>query len=583
MSYEVLARKLRPSGFDALVGQEHVVRALSHALDNGRLHHAYLFTGTRGVGKTTIARILAKSLNCEKGVSSSPCGECSICNEVRENRFIDLIEVDAASRTGVDDTRDLLENAQYMPARGRYKVYLIDEVHMLSIASFNALLKTLEEPPEHVKFLLATTDPKKVPVTVLSRCLQFQLKNISLQAIADYICDVLAAEEVVFETAAVEVIARSAEGSMRDALSLTDQAIAFGQGKLLQADVVAMLGVVGRDEVSALLEALAAGSAQQLMQLSAELAERNADFYDVLKGLLEALHSMSVEIALGDPLGQFEADELQLYYQIVLVGMRDLPIVPDQRSGFEMTLLRMLAFAPQEQSSVPPRSNALPSIANSAGQSDRNYDSTETKAPEAQRKSADAKANEATDNSVETSEAQKKTHNLDQGAVHSPSEAAMVTPIHDSPSANVANENAPVQPAQVDGEWPDTISGEALQYWYELVNALAIGGVAKMIAEHSVPIALALPEVRLLLSAEHDMLLSDVQSQNLQRALSDLCEQKIALTIDVGNVEEETPAVYRARLALERQLSAEQTLREDATVKSLLADFDGKIDGVTPI
>jgi DNA polymerase-3 subunit gamma/tau len=426
-----------------------------------------------------------------------------------------------------------LENAQYMPARGRYKVYLIDEVHMLSIASFNALLKTLEE--------------------------------------------------VVFETAAVEVIARSAEGSMRDALSLTDQAIAFGQGKLLQADVVAMLGVVGRDEVSALLEALAAGSAKQLMQLSAELAERNADFYDVLKGLLEALHSMSVEIAVGDPLGQFEADELQLYYQIALVGMRDLPIVPDQRSGFEMTLLRMLAFAPQEQSSVPPRSNALPSIANSAGQSDRNYDSTETKAPEAQRKSADAKANEATDNSVETLEAQKKTYNLDQGAVHSPSEAAMVTPIHDSPSANVANENAPVQPAQVGGEWPDTISGEALQYWYELVNALAIGGVAKMIAEHSVPIALALPEVRLLLSAEHDMLLSDVQSQNLQRALSDLCERKIALTIDVGNVEEETPAVYRARLALERQLSAEQTLREDATVKSLLADFDGKIDGVTPI
>ena len=208
MSYEVLARKLRPSGFDALVGQEHVVRALSHALDNGRLHHAYLFTGTRGVGKTTIARILAKSLNCETGVSASPCGECSICMEVKENRFIDLIEVDAASRTGVDDTRELLENAQYMPARGRYKVYLIDEVHMLSMASFNALLKTLEEPPEHVKFLLATTDPKKVPVTVLSRCLQFQLKNISPQIITEYIAGVLATEEVVFETSAIEVIAR---------------------------------------------------------------------------------------------------------------------------------------------------------------------------------------------------------------------------------------------------------------------------------------------------------------------------------------------------------------------------------------
>ena len=278
MSYEVLARKLRPSGFDALVGQEHVVRALTHALDHDRLHHAYLFTGTRGVGKTTIARILAKSLNCEQGVSSTPCGVCSVCTEVKENRFIDLIEVDAASRTGVDDTRELLENAQYMPTRGRYKVYLIDEVHMLSIASFNALLKTLEEPPEHVKFLLATTDPKKVPVTVLSRCLQFQLKNISAQTIVDYLTDVLASEGINFEPPALTVIARSAQGSMRDALSLIDQAIAFGRGELKQADVISMLGVVGRDEVSALMQALAAGSASDLLALSAELAERNADF-----------------------------------------------------------------------------------------------------------------------------------------------------------------------------------------------------------------------------------------------------------------------------------------------------------------
>ncbi|MED5582302.1 MAG: DNA polymerase III subunit gamma/tau, partial [Pseudomonadota bacterium] len=253
MSYEVLARKLRPSDFSALVGQEHVVKALSHALDSGRLHHAYLFTGTRGVGKTTIARILAKSLNCEQGVSSTPCEQCSICLEVKENRFIDLIEVDAASRTGVDDTRDLLENAQYMPTRGRYKVYLIDEVHMLSMASFNALLKTLEEPPEHVKFLLATTDPKKVPVTVLSRCLQFQLKNLSAQMIADYLSTVLGTEQIEFEHAGLEIIAKNAQGSMRDALSLTDQTIAFGQGKLTHNDVVTMLGVVGRDEVTALL------------------------------------------------------------------------------------------------------------------------------------------------------------------------------------------------------------------------------------------------------------------------------------------------------------------------------------------
>ena len=371
MSYEVLARKLRPSGFSALVGQDHVVRALTHALDHDRLHHAYLFTGTRGVGKTTIARILAKSLNCEQGVSSTPCGECSICVEVKENRFIDLIEVDAASRTGVDDTRELLENAQYMPTRGRYKVYLIDEVHMLSIASFNALLKTLEEPPEHVKFLLATTDPKKVPVTVLSRCLQFQLKNISAQTIVDYIADVLSTESVNFEHDALRVIARSAQGSMRDALSLTDQAIAFGQGQLKQADVVEMLGVVGRDEISALMQALAAGSAPQLLALSAELAERNADFADVLGGMMEALHDFAVSQSIDGTSGPFLADEVQLYYQIALVGLRDLPIAPDPRSGFEMTLLRMLAFTPERDGavggSVPPRTLSVKSEAQPSG------------------------------------------------------------------------------------------------------------------------------------------------------------------------------------------------------------------------
>ena len=268
MSYQVLARKLRPMNFSGLVGQEHVVRALSHALDEGRLHHAYLFTGTRGVGKTTIARILAKSLNCERGVSSTPCGTCSICIEVQENRFIDLIEVDAASRTRVDDTRDLLNNAQYLPSRGRYKVYLIDEVHMLSASSFNALLKTLEEPPEHVKFLLATTDPKKVPLTVLSRCLQFQLKNISREKIVDYLAKVLGDEKIEFERGALEVIAKSARGSMRDALSISDQAISYGQGRLTRQDVADMLGSVGPDEVQAVVDALSSGRPQSVLTVS---------------------------------------------------------------------------------------------------------------------------------------------------------------------------------------------------------------------------------------------------------------------------------------------------------------------------
>jgi DNA polymerase-3 subunit gamma/tau len=584
MSYEVLARKLRPSGFDALVGQEHVVRALSHALDNGRLHHAYLFTGTRGVGKTTIARILAKSLNCETGVSSMPCGECSICLEVKENRFIDLIEVDAASRTGVDDTRELLENAQYMPARGRYKVYLIDEVHMLSMASFNALLKTLEEPPEHVKFLLATTDPKKVPVTVLSRCLQFQLKNISPQIITEYIAGVLATEEVVFETPAIEVIARSAEGSMRDALSLTDQAIAFGQGKLLQADVVTMLGVVGRDEVTALLQALSAGSAEHILALTAELAERNADFADVLKGLLEALHSMAVDIALKPQTNDFAADELQLYYQIALVGLRDLPIVPDQRSGFEMTLLRMLAFAPQGDSKVPPRANTQGvsegDTSSAAAMTSESVQvtgaSVNATAVDTNNSGSDGAATPQADEATpEQPEAEKKTSELAPAPAKAPQEP------------EEEREEEPEKKQAVDqnleeGDWPVTISGDALIDWHELVKRLTIGGVARMIAEHSVPLSFALPNVALLLSSQHDMLLSDAQVVNLARGLSEVCDQKVNLTVEVGNVGEETPSVYRARLAHERQISAEQSLQQDETVKRLLADFGGSIDEVKP-
>ena len=287
MSYQVFARKLRPAGFDALVGQEHVVRALVHALENERVHHAYLFTGTRGVGKTTIARILAKCLNCETGVTPTPCGVCSACREISEGRFVDLIEVDAASRTKVDDTRDLLDNAQYLPARGRYKVYLIDEVHMLSSHSFNALLKTLEEPPPHVKFMLATTDPKKVPITVLSRCLQFQLKNLLPERISTYLGEVLTNESIEFEQPALAVIARAARGSMRDALSLTDQAVSYGGGHVRERDVLDMLGSIGRDDVEPLLRALLDGEAETVLAHCATLAEQAVDFGEVLNALLE--------------------------------------------------------------------------------------------------------------------------------------------------------------------------------------------------------------------------------------------------------------------------------------------------------
>ncbi|HCG71585.1 MAG TPA: DNA polymerase III subunit gamma/tau [Gammaproteobacteria bacterium] len=565
MSYEVLARKLRPSGFDALVGQEHVVRALTHALDHDRLHHAYLFTGTRGVGKTTIARILAKSLNCEQGVSSTPCGVCSVCTEVKENRFIDLIEVDAASRTGVDDTRELLENAQYMPTRGRYKVYLIDEVHMLSIASFNALLKTLEEPPEHVKFLLATTDPKKVPVTVLSRCLQFQLKNISAQTIVDYLTDVLASEGINFEPPALTVIARSAQGSMRDALSLTDQAIAFGRGELKQADVISMLGVVGRDEVSALMQALAAGSASDLLALSAELAERNADFADVLAGMQEALHNAAVAMATGAnadvAMTEFLADEVQLYYQIALVGLRDLPFAPEQRSGFEMTLLRMLTFTPERDGSagVPPR-----------GVTSKPSGSATDVPPDAEVAEVAEVAGDKADSAAGSTSESAANNVARQGSAEPIIEVMPIRgPVIAAPEASP-------------GAGSDKLAAtrSIAERWYAVVAELTIGGVAKMIAEHSVPLVFTDTQIELQLSVDHDTLLSDAQVMNLQRSLQSILGATLEITVKVGEPVEETPAQRRARLLAERQAEAETAMREDATVQALLADFDGKLEEV---
>ncbi|HCF1084927.1 TPA: DNA polymerase III subunit gamma/tau, partial [Pseudomonas aeruginosa] len=367
MSYQVLARKWRPRSFREMVGQTHVLKALINALDNQRLHHAYLFTGTRGVGKTTIARILAKCLNCETGVSSTPCGECSVCREIDEGRFVDLIEVDAASRTKVEDTRELLDNVQYSPTRGRYKVYLIDEVHMLSSHSFNALLKTLEEPPPHVKFLLATTDPQKLPVTILSRCLQFSLKNMPPERVVEHLTHVLGAENVPFEDDALWLLGRAADGSMRDAMSLTDQAIAFGEGKVLAADVRAMLGTLDHGQVYGVLQALLEGDARALLEAVRHLAEQGPDWGGVLAEILNVLHRVAIAQALPEAIdnGQGDrervlalaqalpAEDVQFYYQMGLIGRRDLPLAPDPRSGFEMVLLRMLAFRPADADGAP--------------------------------------------------------------------------------------------------------------------------------------------------------------------------------------------------------------------------------------
>jgi DNA polymerase-3 subunit gamma/tau len=374
MAYQVLARKWRPHNFPEMVGQRHVLRALTNALESDRLHHAYLFTGTRGVGKTTVARILAKSLNCENGVTAYPCGQCTACCEIDEGRFVDLIEVDAASRTKVEDTRDLLDNVQYAPARGRYKVYLIDEVHMLSTHSFNALLKTLEEPPPHVKFLLATTDPQKLPPTILSRCLQFNLKRLTPEDITQHLIKIVEEEGISYESQALRLLAQAADGSLRDALSLLDQAIAYGAGTLSNDDVSSMLGALDQNVVLELVSLLAANNAPGLLQRIAQLAEQNPDFFTVLGDILSLLQRIAlaqvvratVEANQSDGEAilqlaqQISPEDVQLFYQIGLLGRRDLPLAPEPRGGFEMVMLRMLAFRPDTINVQPQPTQPIP-------------------------------------------------------------------------------------------------------------------------------------------------------------------------------------------------------------------------------
>ena len=356
MSYQVLARKWRPRDFASLVGQEHVVRALRHALEHKRLHHAYLFTGTRGVGKTTLARILAKCLNCETGITAQPCNKCSACMEIDAGRFVDLLEVDAATNTKVDEMRQLLETAQYAPTRGRFKVYVIDEVHQLSGHAFNAMLKTLEEPPEHMKFILATTDPQKIPVTVLSRCLQFNLKQMPREAIATHLGFILGKEQIPAEPEALALIAKAAAGSMRDALSLLDQAIAHGGGKVAPASVSDMLGTIDQSHLLRLVEAVAAGDAAAAVKVADEMQARSLSFDTALADLASLLLRIAIAQSLPDSVddarlrelaGRIDAESVQLYYQIALQGREDLPLAPDEHGGFVMTVLRLLAFKPE--------------------------------------------------------------------------------------------------------------------------------------------------------------------------------------------------------------------------------------------
>ncbi|WP_295002844.1 DNA polymerase III subunit gamma/tau [uncultured Dechloromonas sp.] len=531
MSYQVLARKWRPRNFSTLVGQEHVVRALSHALAEQRLHHAYLFTGTRGVGKTTIARILAKSLNCETGITATPCGQCSACQEIDSGRFVDLLEVDAATNTRVDEMRQLLENAVYAPTRGRFKVYVIDEVHMLSNSAFNAMLKTLEEPPEHVKFILATTDPQKIPVTVLSRCLQFNLKQMPAVAITGHLAHILQAEGVPYDMPALALVARSAAGSMRDALSLLDQAIAHGAGKVEEAQVRGMLGTVDQDFLLAILEALHAGEAGVLLQVAADMGVRSLSFTAALQELGALLTRIQIVQCVPSAIDDDEPEKerivalarafspefVQLAYQIVNVGRTELASAPDEYSGFVMTLLRLHAFRPS-------------SVADVVG-----------------------------------SVAPRSRVQVPAARVQPPVQQAVPQPA--PPPARAEAPAVSRAPAASAG------AGD----WHQIVAALSLSGLARELAQNCELRKLADGQCLLRLSPKQTHLQMKPNPDRLQQALADYLGHPVQLRIELAENEVDTPAATAGKQRQELQERAENAIAQDVFVRDVIDAFEASV------
>ncbi len=650
MSYQVLARKYRPANFEELEGQEHVLRALINALDNDRLHHAYLFTGTRGVGKTTIARILAKCLSCENGVSSKPCGECSACREIAEGRSVDLIEVDAASRTRVEDTRELLDNVQYMPTRSRFKVYLIDEVHMLSNHSFNALLKTLEEPPEHVKFLLATTDPKKLPITVLSRCLQFNLKNLSPERIVNHLKQILATESIEYEENALWQLGRAADGSMRDALSLTDQAISYGNNSVRDADVKQMLGSIDQKEVFGILNALFAKNAAELLATIQHLSEFSPDYGALMGDILSILHRVAVAQEVPTSVDNSHGDEaviralaesvhcedLQLFYQIGLMGQRDLAFAPDARTGFEMSMLRMLTFTPEELPQISSETTA--SSEDAKKKTLNNSESAQgTLASLLAKPALRSESADAVPASIEQPTEQHIEHKSEKrvAAEGQPSSA-------DSPELNTERNNSPVptqsyeQSSQAEGKItqaevttsiadaqeqkqdgldanagldlsqvpksekhqsaPDisslvsepqdqspSLGASSLpmlepENWDQILPLLGLTGVTLSLASNCMVKTFTKDACELVLNEHHATMWNNTHETRIQTALAIVFAQKIQVTVTIGETTVETPAEKDLRLHEEAHARAVEVIEADENIKKLIENFDGHLD-----